>query len=364
MKYSKNDFFYVSSSCKLVKGVNRSIIIDYCRGDVEIIPNEYYNLVQEINRKKVTESLANVDEDSKGSFLQFIEYMVANEFGFLTENIELFPEVSTVFDDDQIILKDAIIEVDETVFNEEDFTSLLFQINELRCNDVQVRIASDISYNFIEKVLSIIHKTNILFVELYLVNAGTVSKDEWYELFKNNAALSHVHIYDAPENKSIDFQLQKENFYPIEIGKINYYQINYKEGCCGTISLDHLNFSDISTHHFHQKHNGCLFKKLTIDKMGNIKNCPKMTKTYGNFKENRIEEVIQEKSYQLLWNVKKDDIAICKDCEFRYNCSDCRAFTQDTDDEHSKPLRCGYNPYTNVWEDWSINPLKLLVKEH
>ena len=24
----------------------------------------------------------------------------------------------------------------------------------------------------------------------------------------------------------------------------------------------------------------------------------------------------------------------------------------------SKPLKCGYNPYTNEWADWSTNPLK------
>jgi hypothetical protein len=25
---------------------------------------------------------------------------------------------------------------------------------------------------------------------------------------------------------------------------------------------------------------------------------------------------------------------------------------------YSKPLKCGYNPYTAIWEDWSTNPLK------
>lgn len=25
---------------------------------------------------------------------------------------------------------------------------------------------------------------------------------------------------------------------------------------------------------------------------------------------------------------------------------------------YSKPLKCGYNPYTNVWEEWSTNPVK------
>jgi len=24
----------------------------------------------------------------------------------------------------------------------------------------------------------------------------------------------------------------------------------------------------------------------------------------------------------------------------------------------SKPLKCGYSPYTNEWEEWSTNPLK------
>ncbi|MEM6721854.1 MAG: grasp-with-spasm system SPASM domain peptide maturase [Bacteroidota bacterium] len=363
MKYTQNDIFFVSSSCKLVKGAKRSVIIDYGRGEVQVIPNEYYDLVQEINRKKVSESLAAVDEDSKGSFLQFIEYMLMNEYGFFTEDITLFPEIATTFDDDQILIKDAILELDEDVFVKEDFTELLFEINEMRCNDVQLRIASDTNKAFINKVLEIVKETNILFVELYLANAGTITKDEWYEIFKDNSMLSHVHVYSAQEDKSIEFRLQTVNFHPIEIGKINYHTINFKEGCCGVISFDSLNFSDISTHHFHQKHNGCLFKKLTIDKMGNIKNCPKMTKTYGNVKEKRIKEVMQQKSYQKLWNVKKDDIAICKDCEFRYNCSDCRAFTQNTDDEHSKPLKCGYNPYTNQWTEWSINPLKTLVTE-
>lgn len=363
MKYTPNDIFFVSSSCKLVKGAKRSVIIDYGRGEVQLIPNEYYDLVQEINRKKVSESIEAVDADSKGSFLQFIEYMLVHEYGFLTENIALFPEIATTFDDDQILLKDAIVELDEEVFNEEDFRSLLFQINEMRCNDIQLRISSNTNRTFIEKVMRLVDETNILFVEMYLVNAGKITKDEWHDVFKAHAILSHVHVYSAAEDKAIEFRLQTEGFHPIEIGKLQYHTINFKEGCCGVISFNSLNFSDIATHHFHQKHNGCLFKKLTIDKMGNIKNCPKMTKTYGNFKDNRIQDVMQQKNYQSLWNVKKDDIAICKDCEFRYNCSDCRAFTQKTDDDHSKPLKCGYNPYTNEWTEWSINPLKTLVTE-
>jgi hypothetical protein len=61
---------------------------------------------------------------------------------------------------------------------------------------------------------------------------------------------------------------------------------------------------------------------------------------------------------------KKDQIEVCKDCEFRYICTGCRAYLEDPEDIHSKPLKCGYNPYTCEWEEWSTNPLKQKAIEH
>ncbi len=363
MKYSRNEIFFVSSSCKLVKGAKRSVIIDYSRGDVQIIPNEYYQLVENINRKKIAEVVRGIDEASKDSFFSFLEFMLTNEFAYVTEEIEKFPEISTTFSDEHIPLRDTILEVDKNNFNIDDFSSLIFQINELRCNDLQIRILSNSDFKFIDELLSVVNKANMLFVELYLKSEVDINNDNWHYLFKTYAQLSHVHIYNATIDRSVDYYIEKEGYFPIEIGKVSHHTIDFEKGCCGTISFYHLNFNDMTVHHLHQNYNGCLFKKLTIDSTGNIKNCPKMTKTYGNFKNNRIRDVIRKKSYQALWNVKKDDITICQDCEFRYNCSDCRAYTKDANNKNSKPLRCGYNPYTNVWEEWSVNPLKELVNE-
>ena len=60
---------------------------------------------------------------------------------------------------------------------------------------------------------------------------------------------------------------------------------------------------------------------------------------------------------------KDKEEKVCKDCEFRYICTDCRAYTEKTHTNEegldtSKPLKCGYNPYTGEWEEWSTNPLK------
>ncbi|HLT42986.1 MAG TPA: hypothetical protein VKZ95_09805, partial [Sphingobacteriaceae bacterium] len=43
-------------------------------------------------------------------------------------------------------------------------------------------------------------------------------------------------------------------------------------------------------------------------------------------------------------------VDVCKDCEFRYICQDCRAYLKNSDDLYSKPLKCTYNPYEGVWE--------------
>ncbi|MDR2057516.1 MAG: hypothetical protein LBP83_04405, partial [Dysgonamonadaceae bacterium] len=39
----------------------------------------------------------------------------------------------------------------------------------------------------------------------------------------------------------------------------------------------------------------------------------------------------------------------CKDCEFRYICTDCRAYLQDSNDIYSQPAKCNYNPYIAKW---------------
>ena len=68
-------------------------------------------------------------------------------------------------------------------------------------------------------------------------------------------------------------------------------------------------------------------------------------------------------------NLTKNNIQVCKDCGFRYIFTDCRAYTEQTHYTEegldiSKPLKCGYNPYTGEWEKWSTNPLKQKTIEY
>jgi SPASM domain peptide maturase of grasp-with-spasm system len=102
-----------------------------------------------------------------------------------------------------------------------------------------------------------------------------------------------------------------------------------------------------------QKYNSCLNRKLSIDIDGSIKNCPTLKTSYGKIDEvNDFDWILNESTFKNLWSINKDQIAICKDCEFRYVCTDCRGFL---DDPFAKPYKCGYNPYTTTWENNAEN---------
>lgn len=110
-------------------------------------------------------------------------------------------------------------------------------------------------------------------------------------------------------------------------------------------------------------HNSCLNRKISIDMQGNIKNCPSMTESFGNIKDTPLKVALDKEGFKKYWNLTKDEIEVCKDCEFKYICTDCRAFTEKPHEnkeglDTSKPLKCGYDPYTGNWEEWSTNPLK------
>ncbi len=43
---------------------------------------------------------------------------------------------------------------------------------------------------------------------------------------------------------------------------------------------------------------------------------------------------------------------------------DCRAYLETPDDNYSKTLKCGYDPFTMEWEEWSTNRLKQKAIQH
>ena len=69
---------------------------------------------------------------------------------------------------------------------------------------------------------------------------------------------------------------------------------------------------------------------------------------------NNITDIVNSEEFNFISTLSKDKIEICKDCEFRYACKDCRPLGKSLDGNlWGKYAYCTYNPYIGRWQDVS-----------
>jgi len=105
--------------------------------------------------------------------------------------------------------------------------------------------------------------------------------------------------------------------------------------------------------HAHHDHS-CLAGKIAITATGDAFPCIfARNQLCGNILDQSLTEILSGHPLATCWHTTKDHILKCKDCEYRYACSDCRPLAQGIDPEKnwlSCPKNCFYNPYTGKWE--------------
>ena len=112
---------------------------------------------------------------------------------------------------------------------------------------------------------------------------------------------------------------------------------------------DEVSFTD--AHHHHT----CLAGKIAVTTSGDVIPCIfARNQQCGNIVNSSLAEILSGQSLNNCWHTTKDSINKCKDCEYRYACSDCRPLAQGTDPEKcwlAAPKNCSYNPITGTWEN-------------
>lgn len=98
-----------------------------------------------------------------------------------------------------------------------------------------------------------------------------------------------------------------------------------------------------------QRFNSCLNGNLGVDVDGTIKNCPSCLECFGNARTHSLRDAVEQPGFQKPWKIRRDEVEVCRDCEYRYICTDCRVFVRDPDDPRSKPSKCGCDPYSDTW---------------
>lgn len=351
--------FKLFSNCIITKGANRGIILDIQRGKIFFIPNDLIEVVTYLNcGNSINSSHNKFGFENKYIIDEYINFLIENELGFnLTEKeYDFFPDMKLNFHTPSHITN-AIIEFSNN--NIISYKSILESICSLNCRYLQFIFYDWNLLNDLKDIINISYSMNFRSIEI-LTNYDEKVKGILQEIIDNAYIITSVSLFNIPESERNLFNNKQ-----IPIVFFDYELNSFKH--CGAIDKKYF---VIGKESFTESlnHNSCLHKKITIDKEGNIKNCPAMTQNFGNIHNSSLDEALNHPDFKKYWNVTKDLISVCKDCEFRHICTDCRAFTEQNyfqkDLDLSKPLKCGYNPYTNQWEEWSNNPLKQKAIEY
>jgi len=329
--------FILFACCIPVNGAKRSIVCDLLRCDYIIIPNELFEILTIHKNKQLKDILKKYEQQYHSVITEYFDYLIEKEYGFYCSNKEInnFPDLDLHFETPEKI-NNAIIDINQT--SQHNFEKIFTELEIVGCKFIELRFFNSINYTTLLKILSNIEGKVYRNIDILIQFNDIISKKLInYQIFSIYPQVGNINIYSSP--KKITYQ-HLNHFLSFSTESVNSDQD------CGKICLESFSIN-IPFFTESKNFNNCLNKKVSIDASGNIKNCPSFKNGYGNINEDAsILDVIDSPKFTSLWRKSKDKITVCRDCEFRYICSDCRAFLNDLNE---KPFKCNYNPYQCTW---------------
>ena len=339
---SRSEKYIVLHSCiKVVNGILKGAIYDLQKKEFYHVDTWYIHVLDSIVNKRVSDvRLLGFGEDEKKVY-EFIKLLVQLEVIFLCIEVGDFLRV-----EEELNLETSwthmALEISEV--NENRLEDILNQLSASNVTALQL-IAPDKCLNYFIKTFATFDFTSLDCVELILGYDKTVNPRD-YEMFINrNSCISDIFVTSALK------------ILAVSTDNVHYIQEKFHINRCGIIEIEGFNISK-RLYSESLLYNSCLNGKLVVDKSGTIKNCPSLKESYGNVEDKKLSAVVSQPEFVKYWSISKDEILVCNVCEFRHMCIDCRAYTGDPTNLYSKPLKCGYDPYSGEWNEWSRNPLK------
>lgn len=305
---------------KLVKGYNRSILLDYTNNTFEFFDSKLFDLLQEL--EKSNELTFNEFANNHPIYIEKLkEFYVKNIFNeFYNENV-IFPKLSEDVDN-PFAFQSVTIYVSNLTL------PLLIDNIEQLCN-LTANIFLIVDKEFIDVIINLVKKNTENGIRYVFCSEKLV-----LEFIKSkicNSVLAEYHI--------IDFNI-----------------VNNKKQYLETwpsLENNFFNFCESSSH------NLGIFEKVLIDQSGNIKNNLHDDYTIDSFFNidiNNLEMIVKDNiHYKNIANVTVDKILVCRDCEFRRICVDITSVksTKFSKNTYYKTKECNYNPYISKWKESS-----------
>lgn len=321
----------LATNCVLTKGYQRTLLIDLLNFKWWAIPNEVAELLKE-------EAFETIKQD----YLEFYTLLCDKDIiiSIPEEDRELLNPMLLDYISPSVI-EHALIDWEEGV-SSYDIFYLIQELKELGCRNLSLRFYKEVSPFFIREIFENIEGTIIEATDIVVPYTMLKEHSEFFiSLKETNGRFKELLAHGCPPHLSQPMQK-----FPWVFGTQETIH-----DCTGCGKVSSLYFClNMSHYTLSQNFNNCLYKKLGVDIQGNIKNCPSSKKQFGKVGCAPLKEIVFGQDFAHLGNIRKDQVKICSDCEFRSICSDCRVYTENNGDEYAKPKSCTYNPYIATWE--------------
>lgn len=328
-------YFRLWANCLLVKGYRRSLVYDLQRERIIYLSNLFFETYHGYKNTDIKSIYADSNNPNRMGFLKIVDNLIDNDFGILVDNPQTLPSLITDYDT-PFSITNAIINTDSS--NPELLYNSVKSLSNLRIQALRFDDYSKMDNDVLKRIDDLMRQSSCEQIYIRTNFSAYFDKIEHQLSFR----FRQITYYNAP----VDIEYERKDNSDIKI-KYSSKSIDYYD--CGNVENKYF-ICNLPFFTEAQHHNTCLNRKICIDENGDIKNCPAMKKSYGNIRDTTLGEAINKPGFKDLWYVCKDQIDVCKDCEFRYMCTDCRCFIKDPGNIYSQPAKCTYNPYICLWE--------------
>lgn len=328
--------------CRPVKGASQGAIFDLQRERYISVPNDLIDVISLGNKRTIADTIADFDEEDRSTYQDYLEHLYNLEYIFFIDidQIDWYPPMSMNWDHPSEITN-AILE-----FNSEskhDLNKIFGDLENLGCLALEIRIYDEFELDYLIEILDCSANTGITSISLKYNCFSSFPNEKIIDNIEMKYFNLHsIEIYNAEKKKSVEYsQRVQVMFYEDQLLSSTHCGFVHKENFIlnKTFFLESMNF------------NSCLNRKIVIDVKGQVKNCPAMTELFGDHHEVSLQSIARKSAFQAKWAITKDEVVVCKNCEFRYVCLDCRAFQTITSEDklHGKPIKCNYDPFLGEW---------------
>jgi SPASM domain peptide maturase of grasp-with-spasm system len=330
--------FRLYACCILVRGARRSTICDLQRQTYHLVPNGLYDILTRFHGCSLDEIKRCFDSSEHETIEEYFEFLGRNELGFWCDEPACFPVMDLGWEAPERITN-AIIDTGPE--SSHDYGAILDQLNDLGCRALLMRWFCFASFDRLDSILTLAWAGRLRSIDLIMPYGEEWSDSGIEKLCRAHRRITSIWLHSAP-------QVRSASVLSGTVPLMWRTQVVTSEMHCGEVRPEYF-VININSFAESQKLNSCLNRKIGVDRYGEVRNCPAMGQSFGNVKDTSLQSVVLRKDFTNIWEINKDQIEICKDCEFRYICTDCRALIRDQSDRYSKPSKCTYDPYSAEW---------------